>query len=273
MEKNKSKSRATESDFESQELNQNAQVSEENSTINLKEREDKMDAVSKTSNGSLENTNNNSIESENKMENLRNVSRSEIRRKRFVYYGAKRSVDSKETKRDSIMKAIKTGRKERVKKNKATGEQEIIVVKLTPAQITDEKLKLAEITLELEKATDDLKRKDFGFSSATKTKTGNVMNKKQAYRAKKADDKIADVKALVNSAVVNSGLQNVLDLQKLAGEGGKINNVKSGLMKIVRKENKTGYPIKNVSHNTVEIIMAGLLNWDTETSDLPFDIS
>ena len=98
-------------------------------------------------------------------------------------------------------------------------------------------------------AKDELKKKDFGFSSATKTRTDAIMTTKQAYRAKKQEEKIKDVKALVNSAVINGSLQKVLDLQKLSGDSAKINDVKSELMKIVRRENKNGYPIKNVSNN------------------------
>ena len=203
----------------------------------------------------------------------RSISNTELKRKRVLYYAAKRKVDSREDKRTASINVIKTGKKERVKVNKQTKEKTVVVVKLTDAQIIDEKRILAEIDLELEKAKDDLKLRDFGFSKAVKNQTDNILTKKQAYLEKKAEEKIDTVKALVNSAVRNSSLQNVLDLQKLSGEGGKINAVRSELMKIVRKENKNGYPIRNVSHKTVEIIMAGLLNWNTESSDQPFDVS
>ena len=55
------------------------------------------------------------------------------------------------------------------------------MVKLTDAQITDEKRILAEIDLDLEKAKDDLKLRDFGFSKAVKIQTDILLSKKQAY--------------------------------------------------------------------------------------------
>jgi len=78
---------------------------------------------------------------------------------------------------------------------------------------------------------------------------------------------------LVNSAVLNDNLQAVVDVQNLAANGDDIMQIKSELMKIVRKENKNGYPIKNLSFKTVEIIMAGLLSWNTDKSEQPFFIS
>ena len=77
----------------------------------------------------------------------------------------------------------------------------------------------------------------------------------------------------MNSAVLGDGLKDVLELKNLSGTGGNINDVRSKLMKIIRKENKEGYPILNVSHKTVEIIMAGLLSWDPAKADEPFEIS
>ena len=90
---------------------------------------------------------------------------------------------------------------------------------------------------------------------------------------KKEEEKLNTVKALINSAARNGSLQQVLDLQKLSGEGAKSKAVKVEMMKIIRKENKNGYPIRNVSEKMMEIIMHGLLNWDTEKSDQPFDVS
>lgn len=218
-------------------------------------------------------TNNQEEEREEEENTMRRVSNSELKRKRLAYYAAKRTVDSLEEKRTATIKVIKTGRKEKIKVDKDTKEEEVVVVRLTDAQINDEKLKLAQLDLDLEVAADELKKKDFGFSTATKNKTENVKSKKQAYKEKKEEEKIRNVKALINRAVLNSGLTDVLELKKISGNGVKLNDVKLDLMKIVRKENKHGYPIKNVSQKTVEIVMAGLLSWDPQTVDLPFDFS
>jgi len=137
----------------------------------------------------------------------------------------------------------------------------------------DEVRKLAKVRFELDKANDDLKMKDFGFSKANKTVTDKILNQREAYKIQKQKEKINDVKALVNSAVFNSGFQDVVDIQKMAGEGATLKDIKPRLMKVVRKENRNGYPIRSVSDKTVEIIMAGLLNWNTEAADQPFKIS
>jgi hypothetical protein len=223
--------------------------------------------------GSQENSKNTAKGGEEIMEAPRKVSNSELKKKRLVYYAAKRSVDSLENKRMSLITIIKTGKKERVKIDKETKDKIIETVKLNTTQLNDEKRRLAEVDLELEMARDGLKKKDYGFSKAAKSKTDVTVSKKQAYREKRAESRIEDVKALVNSAVFNSGFQDVVDIQKMAGEGATLKDIKPRLMKVVRKENRNGYPIRNVSDKTVEIIMAGLLNWNTETSDQPFKIS
>ena len=204
---------------------------------------------------------------------LRSLSNSELQRKRLSYFGAKRRVDSLESKRESIIKTIRTGRKERIKKDKDTEEQIVLTIKLTDTQITDEKRKLAELDVDLDIAQDELKKKDYGFSAASQKNIKTAKNRKQLNRDKRAEEKLKSVQALVNSAIVNGSLQDVADLRTLSGSGAKINAVKSGLMKIIRKENKNGYPINNVPNKGVEIIMAGLLSWDPESSDQPFEIS
>lgn len=229
--------------------------------------------VNKTQNGEETTTLTNQREREEEMNTIRRVSNSELKRKRIAYYAARRSVDSLETKRTAAIKVIKSGRKERVRIDKETDKQIIVVVKLTDAETRDEKLKLAQLDLDLEVAKDELKKKDFGFSIATKIRTDKVKSKKQEYKEKKDDEKNRDVQSLINSAALNSGLTDVLELRHLAGNGANINDVKLNMMKIVRKENKFGYPIKNISHKTVEIIMAGLLSWNPETEEQPFDFS
>ena len=210
---------------------------------------------------------------EEKKIHIRSLSKSELQRKRITYYGAKRRVDSLEDKKESIIKIIKSGRKERIRKDKNTDEQIVVVIKLTNAQIKDEKRKLADLVLDLEIAKDELKAKDYGFSAASQRNIATTKSKREAYQDKKAEQKLKSVKALVNSAVMNGNLKDVADLRTLAGSDAKIKDVKSGLMKIVRKQNKQGYPINNVLNKTVEIIMAGLLTWDPESSDQPFEIS
>jgi len=201
------------------------------------------------------------------------ISKTELRRRRVLYYAAKRRCDSLEDKRKASMNIIKTGKKERIQVDKETNDKVVVTVKLTDAQIADEKRILAELVLELEKAEDNLKLRDFGFSKAVKNQTDDILTKTQAYRERKDEEKLNTVKALMNSAIRNGSMQQVLDLQKLSGDGSKIKAVKAEMMKIIRKENKNGYPIRNLSFKTVEIIMAGLLNWDTENSDQPFDVS
>jgi len=149
----------------------------------------------------------------------------------------------------------------------------VVVIKLTDAQIEDEKRKLADLVLDLEIAKDELKEKDYGFSAASQRNITTAKSRRQAYQDKRAEQKLKSVKALVNSAVMNGGLKNVADLRELAGSDAKIQDVKSGLMKIVRKENKHGYPISNVLNKTVEITMSVLLKWEPKSTDLPFEIS
>ena len=204
---------------------------------------------------------------------IRALSNTELQKKRLAYYTSKRRVDSLEGIRGSIIKTIRSGRKERIRKDKDTDEQIVVVIKLTDAQIIDEKRKLAELDLDLEIAKDELKAKDYGFTAASQRNTTTAKSKRQAYQDKRAEQKLKSVKALVNSAVINGSIQDVADLRTLAGSDAKIKDVKSGLMKIVRRQNKHGYPISNVLNKTVEIIMAGLLSWDPESSDQPFEIS
>ncbi len=224
-------------------------------------------------NSSTDTPNDTEQNGEEKKIRIRSLSNSEIQKKRVIYYGAKRRVDSLEGKKDSIIKTIKSGRKERIRKDKDTDEQIVVVIKLTDAQIKDEKRKLADLVLDLEIAKDDLKEKDYGFSAASQRNIITAKSKRQAYQDKRAEQKLKSVQALVNSAVMNGCLQDVADLRELAGSDAKIKEVKSGLMKIVRKQNKNGYPISNVLNKTVEIIMAGLLNWEPDSSDQPFEIS
>ena len=208
-----------------------------------------------------------------KMVKFPKMSNSELKKSRMEYYATKRKVDSLENKVADYTKIIETGKRQKVKVDKETREKIIVIEKLTDVQIKDMKRKLAAEKFQLMVATDELKEKDFGFSQATGAISNKISNSRDAYKQKKANEKIESVKALVNSAVLNGNLQGVVDVQNLAANGGDIKQIKSELMKIVRKENKYGYPIKNLSFKTVEIIMAGLLKWNTAVSDLPFDIS
>lgn len=201
------------------------------------------------------------------------MSNSELKKSRMEYYAAKRRVDSLENTVTNYTKTIETGKRQKVKVDKVTREKIIVVEKLTDVQIKDVKSKLAAAQYQLLVAKDELKEKDFGFSQATGAISDKISNSKQAYMKKKADDKIQNVKALVNNAVVNGSLQSVVDVQNLAANGGDFKEIKSELMKIVRKENKNGYPIKNLSFKTVEIIMAGLLSWNSAKAEQPFAIS
>jgi|GEM_PF-6195949 len=201
------------------------------------------------------------------------MSNSELKKSRMEYYAAKRSVDSIENKVNNFKRIIDTGKRQKVKVDKVTREKTIVIEKLTDVQIKDTKRKLVAAEFQLMVAKDELKEKDFGFSQATTAISNKISNSQQAYKKKKADEKIESVKALVNSAVLNDNLQAVVDVQNLAANGDDIMQIKSELMKIVRKENKNGYPIKNLSFKTVEIIMAGLLSWNTDKSEQPFFIS
>jgi len=209
----------------------------------------------------------------NKMVSFPKMSNSELKKSRIEYYAAKRRVDTLENKVAIYMKIIDTGKRQRVKVDKVTREKTIETVKLTDVQIKDVKSKLVSTEFQLLVAIDELKQKDFGFSKATGAITEKIVSSKHAYIQKKADEKVEDVKALVNRAVMNGGLQSVLDVQILAADAGDIKRIKSELMKIVRKENENGYPIRSLSVKTVNIIMAGLLNWNAEKSELPFSIS
>ncbi len=201
------------------------------------------------------------------------ISRSELSRKRVLYYAAKRRVDSLENKVNDLNRIIDSGKRQKVKVDKVTREKTIVTEKLTDVQIKDMRRKLVAVQFELMVAKDELKEKDFGFSQATGAIFDKISNSRQAYKEKKAEEKLENVKALINSAVMNGNLQSVVDVQNLAANGGNIKQIKSELMKIVRKENKNGYPIKNLPFKAVEIIMAGLLNWNTEKSEQPFPIS
>jgi hypothetical protein len=201
------------------------------------------------------------------------MSNSELKKSRIEYYAAKRRVDSREITVADYTKIIETGKRQKIKVDKVTREKIIVIEKLTDVQIKDMRRKLRAAEFQLLVAKDELKEKDFGFSQATGAISNKISNSQQAYKKKKADEKIESIKTLVNSAVLNGSLQNVVDVQNLAANGGDIKQIKSELMKIVRKENKNGYPIKNLSFKTVEIIMAGLLSWNTDKSEQPFSIS
>jgi len=201
------------------------------------------------------------------------MSNSELKKSRMEYYAAKRRVDSLENTVANYIKIIETGKKQRVKVDKVTRDKTIEIVKLTDVQIKDTKRKLAAQQFLLMVAKDELKEKDFGFSQATGAISDKILNSKQSYKKKKAEEKVENIKALLNSAVMNGSLQSVVDLQNLVANGGDIKQIKSGLMKIVRKENKNGYPIKNLSFKTVEIIMSGLLKWNSDKDEQPFPIS
>ncbi|MEB2296500.1 MAG: hypothetical protein OZ930_08265 [Ignavibacteria bacterium] len=174
---------------------------------------------------------------------------------------------------NDLNRIIDSGKRQKVKVDKVTREKTIVTEKLTDVQIKDMRRKLVAVQFELMVAKDELKEKDFGFSQATGAIFDKISNSRQAYKEKKAEEKLENVKALINSAVMNGNLQSVVDVQNLAANGGNIKQIKSELMKIVRKENKNGYPIKNLPFKAVEIIMAGLLNWNTEKSEQPFPIS
>ena len=70
-----------------------------------------------TENSSTDTPNDAEQNGEDKKIIIRSFSSSELRKKRLSYYGAKRRVDSLEGKKESIIKTIKTGRKERIKKD------------------------------------------------------------------------------------------------------------------------------------------------------------
>jgi hypothetical protein len=199
------------------------------------------------------------------------VSKTAYRKIKLQYYGSKRRMESLNTKRAALFKIIDTGKKEVARISKDNKEQTTAIIKLTAAQIRDEKRKLAELENDLAIAKNDFKQKEFDFLKGANTKRGNAKSQRIAYKQKQFSKKEAIIQTLINRAVLTGSQNDVLALRTLSGQN--INKIKSSMLKIVRKQNGGGYPINNIPNKTVEKIINGLLNWVPAKTDEPFDIS
>jgi hypothetical protein len=184
----------------------------------------------------------------------RSFSPRELQAKRSVYWGSKRKFENIGNKITEMRKVIKNGKRTVVKKDRKTGVTTTLVRRLTFAQKSDLRAKLADMKLKKIKSLVNYKSAEYDYLQACKINTKAVKSRAKNYSERENEKK---VNRIVNicTAVLNSGNnQNVMALKRIVNDNflSDITKFKNALMRLVRIHNSYGKPISHISKTVAE---------------------
>jgi hypothetical protein len=190
---------------------------------------------------------------------------SRTRRSTNTAYAAKfRQVKSLKNKEKALGWVIRTGKETIKKKDKTTGVYTETVRNLSPGQIANRKVRKAAVGFYLTVAEAELKTLGSGvlFQSA-KTK-GFIKSQKKGFKEKQNNQKLAELKRLLNKAVSNGSASDLNEIKDQLVNYNVANkeSFKRKLLGIINK-NKTNFiPTTNISVIHMNTILEAIQNWD-----------
>lgn len=175
------------------------------------------------------------------MQNTKSYSTIQLQKLRSQYHGAKRRVNSLESKKSELEQIIKSGRRP----INSDGPQK--TRPLSTAERTDFRRRLENVKFDLDFALIDLAEKDFNYKMASRATRQSIRNKKQSIKQKKEAQKLELAIKYIERAQ-EEGIKEFTHMKK-----GKLTNeqIKKLALKAA-KEYHSGMPIRNLSKKSIE---------------------